>query len=359
MLANFKKVGVAAAVAAALGASGAAHAVLQGVPGDALLIPHVATTGQGNLNTMISVIVADPTNVNVAQFPTLTGPKSASGCDDDAELHWFFFNSRSEKLADGFIPVTCDDWVGIDWGAVVAGVGNNRPIPSALGVPGYMVIADAAASETRASGMILYGAAFYIAGNWASQAYIPVLPLIDAVDGTRYDEVDHKGTSSLDEVNPVAAGMLLPGSAGETAYFSLRYFVAEKQGQDSVGGSTAFVLWFPDNVARRGNQTILVFDEDETYISARTSIPNELNILKVAPDAEVGGVFSGVIRDGLSYTGFVEFDVADYCITASNPTCNTVTENGSRAGVAFSLIGVNGALVEQVQTELAHERGVK
>ena len=41
MLANFKKIGVAVAVAAALGASGAAHAVLQGVPGDALLIPHV------------------------------------------------------------------------------------------------------------------------------------------------------------------------------------------------------------------------------------------------------------------------------------------------------------------------------
>ena len=41
MLANFKKVGVAAAVAAALGASGAAQAVMQGTPGDALLIPFV------------------------------------------------------------------------------------------------------------------------------------------------------------------------------------------------------------------------------------------------------------------------------------------------------------------------------
>jgi hypothetical protein len=356
MLANFKKVGVAAAVAAALGASGAAHAVLQGVPGDALLIPHVATTGQGNLNTMISVIVADPTNVKDSQFPTLTGPKSAAGCDD-AELHWFFFNSRSEKIADGFIPVTCDDWVGIDWGAVVAGVGNNRPIPSALGVPGYMVITDASASPTKASGMILYGAAFYIAGNWASQAFIPVLPLIDAVDGTRYDEVDHKGTSSLNEVNPVAAGMLLPGSATETAYFSMRYFVQDKP-DDGVGGSTAFVLWFPDNSTKRGNQTILVFDEDETYISARTDISRELNILAVGPDAEVGGVVTGVVKDGLSYTGFVEFDVSDFSPNTST-TPSTVNGNGSRAGVAFSLIGVNGAVQAQIQTELAHERGVK
>jgi hypothetical protein len=350
MLANFKKVGVAAAVAAALGASGAAHAVLQGVPGDALLIPHVATTGLGKLNTMISVVVADPANVNVGQFSTLTGPKSASGCN--GELHWFFFSIKSVKIADGFIPVTCDDWVGIDWGKVVEGTDSGKPIPSALGVPGYMVIADAAASETKASGMILYGSTFYIQGNWASQAYIPVLPLIDTVDTALNDEVLHKGTSSLLEVNPVTAGMLLPGSATETAYFSLRYFVQDKP-EGGVGGSTAFVLWFPDNSTLRDNQTILVFDEDEDYISASTTIPNELNILAVGLDAEVGGVVTGVIRDGLSYTGFVEFDVSDYS------SSSTVNGYGSRAGVAFSLIGVNGALIEQIQTELAHERGVK
>jgi hypothetical protein len=296
------------------------------------------------------VVVADPANVNVGQFSTLTGPKPAAGCE--GELHWFFFNSRSEKIADGFIPVTCDDWVGIDWGGVVAGVGTDRPIPSALGVPGYMVITDAAASETKASGMILYGAAFYIAGNWASQAYIPVLPLIDNVDTALNDEVLHKGTSSLLEVNPVAAGMLLPGKVGETAYFSMRYFVQDKP-DDGVGGSTAFVLWFPDNSTLRDNQTILVFDEDEDYISASTKIPNELNILAVGLDAEVGGVVTGVIKDGLSYTGFVEFDVSDYSASS------TVNGYGSRAGVAFSLIGVNGALIEQTQTELAHERGVK
>jgi hypothetical protein len=345
---------VAAAVAAALGASGAAQAVIQGQPGDALLIPHVATTGLGQLNTMISLVVADPTYVNVGQFPTLTGPKSASGCK--GELHWFFFNNRSVKIADGFIPVTCDDWVGIDWGSIVAGTDSGKPIPSALGVPGYLVISDASASPTKASDMILYGAAFYIAGNWASQAYIPVLPMIDDVDSALRDEVNHKGTSSLDEVNPVTAGMLLPGKVGETAYFSMRYFVQDKSG-DGVGGSTAFVLWFPDNSNARSNQTILVFDEDEDYISANTSIPNELNILQVAPDAQGGGVFTGVIRDGLSFTGFVEFDVSDYSSSSTSPS--TVNGFGSRAGVAFSLIGVNGAVQAQVQTELAHERGVK
>ena len=80
MLANFKKISVAAAVAAALGASGAAQAVIQSEPGDALLIPYVATSGAGKLNTMISVVVASPASVNVSQFDTLTGPKTAAGC---------------------------------------------------------------------------------------------------------------------------------------------------------------------------------------------------------------------------------------------------------------------------------------
>ncbi len=139
MLANFKKVSVAAAVAAALGASGAAQAVIESYPGDALLVPYVATSGAGKLNTMISVIVASPATVNVSQFPTLTGPKTVtdtSGCN--GKIHWYFFDKNSVEIVDDTISVTCDDWVGIDFGSIV----EAKKLPSALNVPGYMVIAD-------------------------------------------------------------------------------------------------------------------------------------------------------------------------------------------------------------------------
>jgi hypothetical protein len=344
MLANFKNVRVAAAVAAALGASGAANAVIESHPGDALLIPYVATSGAGKLNTMISVIVASPTTVNVGQFPTLTGPKTTEGCT--GRIHWYFFDKSSIEIVDDTIPVTCDDWVGIDFGSVV----ETKKLPSALNVPGYMVIADAKANETTASNMILYGAAYQIRGNWATQAYIPVLPLVDDVDSARRDEVKHRGASFLSEVNPVTAGMLLADETGEGSIFSMRYFVQSS----APAGSTEFVLWFPDNNnALRGSQTVLVFDADEKAISARTSIPYELNVLKVASDAAVGGLYTGIIKDGLADTGFVLFDVIDFS------TSSTVNGYGSRAGVAFSLIGVDGAIGEQTQTELAHERGVQ
>ncbi|HOW75876.1 MAG TPA: hypothetical protein P5102_09960 [Candidatus Competibacteraceae bacterium] len=344
MLANFKKVSVAAAVAAALGASGAAQAVIESYPGDALLVPYVATNGAGKLNTMISVIVASPATVNVSQFPTLTGPKTVAGCS--GKIHWYFFDKNSVEIVDDTIPVTCDDWVGIDFGSIV----EAKKLPSALNVPGYMVIADASASETTASNKILYGAAYQIRGNWSTQAYIPVLPLIDDVDGASRDEVKHRGASFLGDVNPVTAGMLLADEPGEGSIFSLRYFLQSSDPE----GSTEFVLWFPDNNEARGSQTVLVYNADEVAISARTSIPNELNVLKVAADAKVGGLYTGVITDGLADTGFVLFDVVDF-----NAETSAVNGNGSRAGVAFSLIGVKGSNVEQTQTELAHERGVQ
>jgi hypothetical protein len=115
----------------------------------------------------------------------------------------------------------------------------------------------------------------------------------------------------------------------------LRYYL----GTDPVG-ATQFVLWFPDNSSARSNNTIWVYDADENYGSARASYPKELNILTIGPE--------GDIKDWLDETGFVLFEVSDGPATPA-----------SRGGIAFSLIGVAGANALQIQTELAHERGVK
>jgi hypothetical protein len=383
MLANFKKLGVAAAVASTLGVSGAAHAVLQGVPGDALLIPHVIAANEGGTvtNTLIGVTVGSNARTNAAQFAdlsvvvpthpggvgTLSTPKSDSlGCGrSGAKIHWYFFDIFSNEVVDDTIPVTCEDFVRIDWNFII----QSKSLPSAQNLPGYMVITDAGSGSITRSEMILYGAAYLIKGNWASQAYIPILPLVDSVDGTQGDEVSYTGPSGnfVGNVNPVTAGMLLPSlNTGDTALFSLRYFL-----DPALKGSTTMVLWFPENNDAREVQNILVFDADERPISARTSIPYELNVLAVGPGAEVTPPFTGVIRDGLIHTnpdgegvaavgpavntGFVLFGVNDY-----NSDSATTPVESSRAGFAFSLIGIGGgAVADQVQTELAHERGVR
>lgn len=369
MLANFKKIGVAAAVAAALGATSAAQAVTLGQPGDALLIPFVYGNTDEGVNTLIGITVASPNHVNVSQYAdtnsyypyqygTLTAPKTEAACAD-GRLHWYFFDKESHEVVDDLIDVTCEDFVRFDWNHVI----EKKGLVSAKGEPGYLVITDANASESKASGLILYANTYLIQGNWASQAFIPDLPLVDKVDGAQGDEVSHSG-SFVTDVNPVTAGMLLPYAEDQAAWFSLRYYL-----DPALGGNTRFVLWFPDNSTLRSPQSIVVYDADENPISARTSIPYELNILGVSPTATTGDLITGVIRDGLTHenddgdgttavgtaidTGFVLFNVEDFDESKSSVT----PVEKSRAGFAFSLVGVSGSSDAQVQTELAHERG--
>lgn len=66
--------------------------------------------------------------------------------------------------------------------------------------------------------------------------------------------------------------------------FSLRYFL-----DDSLSGTTRFVMWFPDNqgdkytgsaaAIDRNNLPINVYDADEVAISSLISLPDELNYI--------------------------------------------------------------------------------
>lgn len=460
-MASFKRFGVAAAVAAALGASGVAQALTLAQPGDALLIPYVVAGQLGKsktvTNTLIGVIVADPRTVNTEQFkdlsqdPTLWPHLPAAGTlsplatkvydgsnpifpagtprcsknvagSNGANLHWYWFNKDSIHMADDTISVSCEDFARFDWNYVL-----GKKFSTLVDQPGYMVITDDAAKAGGASGLVLYGAAYQIRGNWASQAFIPVVPMVDSKDGTLGDEVTHGGSQILN-VNPVTAGMLLPSptsalaavdpnlssfGTGATARFSMRYFL-----DSALNGATTFVVWFPDTgYSTRAAVPVLVYDADEDPSSASVALPHELNLVQVesgvsTPTAPYTAVLSSNLdhenTDGAGVTavgnavdtGFVFFELSDFRAVAKDVVVdgNSVSEpassitNGiydggiyysdsvgalvscagtdptgtaqygecSRAGVAFSLIGIGGgAVADQVQTELAHERGVK
>lgn len=423
-MANFKKIGVAVAVASALGAAGAAQATTLGAPADALLVPFVfaGTNAKGVVtNTLIGVTVADPNRANPSQFEDLSATTGAIGvgtlsplatkyatgafpsgtpyCNSSGQIHWFFFDIDSNEVADGVIPVTCEDFVRIDWNFLVKGNGTTAApgFPSAENLPGYMVIADDRNGSARAGGLILYGASYQIQGDWKTEAFIPLVPLVDRADGAAGDEVTRSG-SFVTNVNPVTAGILLPspgtgasasngvpGSSGNnTSRFSLRY-VADPA-STTFPTATTMVLWFPDlgygdKVRQRTN--ILVFNTEEGAVSAVADLPHELNLVQVDPTADPKkpkAPHTTVIRDGLTHTesdrsgvtavgsavntGYVLFDIKDYYNTAtvvvdgnSISQQNVVTPvEGSRAGFAFSLISVSSS--SNVQSELAHERGL-
>jgi hypothetical protein len=356
MLANFKKIGVAAAVATAIGASGAAQAITLGEPGGALLVPHVIFDSKTQVNTMIGVTVGD--EVPPGQFPTVQG-KGSECSGSNKTLHWYFFNTRSVHLADGTVRISCNDFSRFDWGFVITN--PSRPFPSLDGVAGYLVLSsNDARSDSTFSSYTLYGSAYLIQGDWASEAYIPVLPLRDAAGGVG-DEVTYKGGIPSD-VNPLLAGMPLAHGVAEAARFSLRYFVDPTP----LNGNTRFVLWFPDNSGQahgdgridRSAVAIDVYDADEVAVSSTLSLPDELNIVNAnSIDGTVNDPTGHAIPDLASGqpaldSGFVLFHLADTSNTKIGPEY-------SRAGIAFSLIGLGSSVDSvQVQTDLAHERGI-
>lgn len=357
MVHEFKKIGVAAAVAGALAASGAVQALTLGEPGGALLVPHVVYNGKDNINTMVGITTGD--FVPSDQYSTVLG--LGKGCESGLkQLHWYFFSKKSVHLADGTIKVSCNDFARLDWGYIVTN--PNRPFPSLNGVTGYLVISS---NDARADGSSppsnysLYGSAYLIQGNWASEAFIPVLPLRDSEDPIR-DEVQYAGNIPK-QVNPKSAGMPLADHATKASRFSLRYFL----GDAGLEGSTRWVFWFPDNSGdvhgngkiNRAAVPVDIYDADEVAISTTVALPDELNVIEAST---VDGTFNDPAAHAIievtgmtpaKNTGFVLFQLAD--------TSNTATgDQYSRAGVAFSLIGIGGVNASQVQTDLAHERGI-
>ncbi len=127
-------------------------------------------------------------------------------------------------------------------------------------------------------------------------------------------------------------------------------------------------MWFPDNqgdkytgsaaAIDRNNLPINVYDADEVAISSLISLPDELNYIDAKTiDGTINNPTGHAITDLASGqpaidSGFVLFQIADYARLASEGAV-------SRAGISFSLVGLGtSASSAQVQTDLAHERGL-
>lgn len=140
----FKKTGIAAAVAGALMAvSGGAQAqaftslleneIILSAPDDVLLVPHVicdpAATG-GQINTLVGLTTIFPGARADGGRPTRRTAKGPT-----TNMHWRFYNNRSEHQLDGIIPVSDNDFVRYDWCDQLAKSGQTK----LNGVPGYLL----------------------------------------------------------------------------------------------------------------------------------------------------------------------------------------------------------------------------
>lgn len=446
---EFKKTGVAAAVAGALLAvSGVAQAftlasghneIILSAPDDVMLVPHVICNRQAALadtvNTLVGLTTIFPNRdrITTAQDfrPERQSRKPTTGVFT-GKVHWRWYNVRSEHKLDGIIDVTDNDFVRFDWCSILDRSGKLAELN---GQPGYLLFhADAIKFNTANNVLIgdglwqtsggyryktnpsyelcavsregctlpkwqsldwrgaagpfdasvlrltgynaidpstgltvvpatpgynfdqriwLYGHSYLIQGDWASQAFIPILsaPIWDAVVRSGYPAIERL-VRGIDYTNYSAALMYQD--------IVMRYFL-----DPALSRGNSMVFWFNSNQGAVANNDLTrcveaipgirnrvpleTFDSEQVYqYSYTTCLPNELNVITSTPTAPA---FPGMIHTETESGGATVVNTG--LVNIYVPQVNSTVEWLS-SGVAFNLLALGaGANPSQIQTEMA------
>lgn len=390
MVREFKKTGVAAALTGALlaTASMSSQATVQlSAPGDVVLVPFVMCDTPKQVNTMVGLITFYKERMGLGNgtlaSPYLPAPYSlaigssnpnastllpnlpaVSRSAQSRVLHWYFYNNKSEHLLDGIIPVTDNDFVRFDWCGTLRSL-NQLGVYGDGKTPGYMIFVDnlidrAPFGSFTVPSFALYGHSYQIAGNWATQAFIPVLanPIYSIGPNPT------NPSSSINILNVEKRGgypafkrlvvgsdftdtSVIPALRQRDVY--MRYFL-----DPDLAVSNSMVFWFNNNQPEvRASVPGETYDSEQNYLASFSiPLPGELNIIPSTPGnpAFPGMLHSEAETYGEKFTvkntGIVRFGVPEI---KSNLSFTS-------SGVSFNMLGLAPAQgTVQIQTEMATE----
>jgi hypothetical protein len=356
-MSNFRKTVAASSIAAALvGLSGPANAIIEAMPGEALLVPLVlfdpgqpfiaptpgsvdpgtgvitpADPGQPfvpQMNTLVQVTVpavvgfdtipafftapnSTPTNAGALPFPE----EPALGAEGafSAGVHVFVFNEQSVEIDNFMLPTSPDDFIMINWGDRVV---NNAP--TLAGQKGYMIITNEKSDPAFYPNGWLSPAQFSMMGDaylvWNPLANvglpgvglvdtkIPVLPMSDGANlptdaPSTADNVIFDSDGTIVTASPLTSGMRTNLSDGDLSDFTLFDLTMSNR-----FAPTLHVIWVDENIGQ--SRTQFVYDDDEKQCSQPIPILNELQVYWTSPallwpntattDAPDGGLFEDV-----------------------------------------------------------------
>lgn len=317
---NMKKTLIGAAVACGLGFGSQSQALITGAVGEALLVPlawytqeeppdnlgevpfantwvmlhtvsNVGTDTVPNLYTAPHVsaqpggnsIFENPGQCSPAWDPTVGEDYwYANGCD---ALHWFFFNHKSEEIANGPLKVSPNDKYLFSLRDQAPGAPNNLEL-------GYLVFVNQVTLTTPNFDGVHPAATIAIAADAILQiddmlTAIPVLPMPDGEDNATASEGWRSQISrtnncvtinQIPHCSPTIPGTRLSMGDGDnndyvlvdweifTPWFSLNFLVS----------------WLDANYGVQ-NVPVDIYDEHERYCSSTFDLPYELNVTLVTP----------------------------------------------------------------------------
>lgn len=347
---------------------GIAQAITLSEPGEALLVPGVNYDSALQVNTFVGITIPamvgeDPlTGLPYLTAPSTSAPGGMPGIipvPPAFAIHWFFFDENSVHQLDDGIAATLNDFVPLDWGAVVVAAGGGLD-----GVPGYLVITNEVARGVGLvvpanRGFAMYGDAAIVQGNWASAAYVPVVPMndttVEPAAPTIADNVIWAGGIVPAAVSPLIAGIQLDNDDGdnlENCVIDMRYFL-----DPALGGATDLVVWMDRNygppafVPGYAGVAIEVYDTAEWGPSAAMDLNREVNWIDAST---IPWTQRPVDADGLTSEGFIYIELPELTDGVFG-----IAAGPEGSCVAFSLLYfAGGGNPGNVQTALAHERGI-
>lgn len=342
---TMKKVAIAAAVAGALGGiSSSAQAIILSKMANGVVVPYVLWDTAAGIDTAIGVTT---TGGNLSPADCAAHALLSGGC---ANMHAYFYNTRSQHEFDFTVPMTGNDFYGFNWSqkasVQIFGTTTGAKLD---GMKGYMVMKMEGADAT--AGIIsMFGDAAMITGNWSSAAFLPVVnapyadfATVNTPSGPWPNDPD--GYPAADDILAAAQVIKVPVATPvndiSTYQLDLRYYVGPALGQ-----RTDFVVWVDRNhKATSGDANYIVsaevFDESENGVSTGMVINDELNVWEAT---KIGGVAAA--KSGFIALRFpVDTAISYHTAGAVDTPVDSV--------IAFSLIYTSST---GIQTALAHER---
>lgn len=364
-----KKTLITASVISAISYAGVSQAIVQGEPGEAVLVPYALYDSTNHVNTLVGLTIPNTQGIDPNQIErgggdftgagfTTSAQENGTDCDlvgapdntgETGSISWWFFDATGIIQHEGAMPTGCDDFVPFDWGSRVQSSG----IGSLDGMQGFLIFGNTSATTGAFDPEFgMYADVALIRGNWESAAYIPALPMSNVsnttplLQGSR--EIVYTGGEPT-SFSPLSSGMGLDnddGATNDTMRFDMRYFL-----DPSLNGSTQMVVWLDQNCrggadgCDRRHVPVTTFDTNRAHVAGELNLSKMLNVLDP----------STLARPSSATSGFVRVEMPE--ISDSNAAGH---EGPDHAGVAFSLINFSTpGNAQQVQTALAHERGVK
>jgi hypothetical protein len=378
---NTKKLALTTAIASVLAGGGSAQATIQGVPGEALLVPFAVgdygeptggTRNNGEIHT--AVILQTPQYVGydtvIGEYTmpnTVDGNPSGYEAPADMEVKWYAFNEKSEHIIDGQFRMTPNDIY--LWSPEVARLREWI---------GYLVFADAKAKNGDAPGTFaMAGNAFMLleescnnlgdpdqglcSDSTDTNLTLPVVPMSDGIDycqtrplteppsptldstigdcaastGKAHLAVTYKNnvvaartlkstSNAVGHVSPLVAGvrMQAPFTGNKNGYGGLFDFVTVNGLFSRYDGNWTHVFWFSNQMDSR-EAFVQAWDDDETPASCTSlPIPNELNAFVYADDDnKVYNLIKGWVYEN-DNNDSTDFD--DACLKATGDTCDVI-----------------------------------